>query len=219
MAACDSYYKFTYVDIGQEGSNHDGNVFQNSRFGRALLNGTLNVPLPKSLPGAGTPFPYFFVADEAFPLHTNIMRPYPGKYLGEKKSIFNFRLSRARRTIENTFGILVQRWRRLRSPIIANGELCNKIIMACIVLHNYIQKGEENIPLKDRKYCPTGFVDSLGELENLESVGRLGANNSTNATKELRDYLAEYFVSQQGALPYQWNLIHQGGHPENFGHH
>lgn len=216
MAACDAYYKFTYVDIGKEGSNHDGAVFQNSTFGKAVLNGTLNIPIPKVLPGSNIPFPYFFVADEAFPLQTNIMRPYPGKYLGERKNIFNFRLSRARRTIENTFGILAQRWRRLRTPIIANEELCNKVVMACVVLHNYIQKGEEDIPLKDRKYCPTGFVDSLNNLDNLRSVGRVGANNFSNSTKDLRDSLSEYFVSQQGALEYQWDLVNQGSYPNNF---
>ncbi|KAG5868217.1 hypothetical protein JTB14_031174 [Gonioctena quinquepunctata] len=130
MAVCDAYHKFTYVDVGCEGSNHDSNAFSNCEYGKALLQNRLSIPNPKTLPGTSIMLPHFFVADQAFPLHSNIMWPYPGTYLNEKKNVFNIRLSRARRTIENSFGILAQRWRRLRNPIIANVELCDKIVLA-----------------------------------------------------------------------------------------
>lgn len=87
------------------------------------------------------------------------MRPYPGNNLSDIKNIFNYRLSRARRTIENTFGILVQRWRVLRKPFIADINNCEAIVKATIVLHNFLQKGEEDLPVSSRRYCPTGFTD------------------------------------------------------------
>ena len=97
-------------------------MFSNSEFGQALENQSL--PLPSSCPLPGTtptslPLPFVFVADEAFPLKENLLRPYPGKYLPEDQAIYNYRLSRARRIIENSFGILAARWRVFRRPICA----------------------------------------------------------------------------------------------------
>jgi len=71
-----------------------------------------------------------------FPLHNNIIRPYPGSNLGEKKNIFNYRISRARRTIESAFGILSQRWQVLRKPIYASVKVCERIVLpSCVPEH------------------------------------------------------------------------------------
>lgn len=61
------------------------------------------------LPGSDKKVFYYFVGDEAFQMSTHMMRPYPGRSLNEQKRIFNYRLSRARRIIENTFGIFTAR--------------------------------------------------------------------------------------------------------------
>ena len=55
-------------------------------------------------PGFHHSLAHAFVADEAFPLKTLLMRPYPGRELDDRKRVYNYRLSRARRTIENAFG-------------------------------------------------------------------------------------------------------------------
>ena len=72
----------------------------------------------------------------------------------EENAIFNYRLSRARRVIENAFGIMASRWRIFRSPILAKVETVEKIIKAAVCLHNYLRQTEGVL------YCPTGFVDS-----------------------------------------------------------
>ena len=110
LAVCDAHYRFLLVDIGDKGRHSDGGVLANSEFGKALLDRTLPFPTNRALPGTVHPqLPFTIVADEAFPLKPNLMRPYPGRNLPEEQSVFNYRLSRARRTIENAFGILAAR--------------------------------------------------------------------------------------------------------------
>ena len=109
MAVADADYGFTYVDVGAYGRENDANIFANSTFGQRLQHGTLQ--LPSADPGD---LEYVFIGDEAFQLQQRIMRPYPGARLGgigegdyHQRLIYNYRLSRARRVVENAFGILV----------------------------------------------------------------------------------------------------------------
>ena len=79
----------------------------------------MNTPPPRHPKGCSfDPLPYYIVRDELFPLKTWLIRPYPGQ-LSEEERILHYRLSRAKRVIENTFGILAARWRIYHSLIIA----------------------------------------------------------------------------------------------------
>jgi hypothetical protein len=82
-------------------------------IGEKLETGTLNVPPNTPLVENAVPKPYVAVGDEAFPLKTYLLRPYSKHHHGvdESKKIYNYRLSRARRVVENAFGILASRWR------------------------------------------------------------------------------------------------------------
>lgn len=92
----------------------DGGIWAESALGSALEKGSVDLPLPRLLPNSNIMFPHFFVADDAFPLKTYMMRPYSKKNLCERERIFNYRLCRARRVIENSFGVLTTKWRVLR---------------------------------------------------------------------------------------------------------
>ena len=142
------------VDVGDTSRHSDGGVLTNSKLGQALESGTLQIPSGHPLPGTSQPdFPFVIVGDEAFPLKTGMMQPYPGKNLQADRAVFNYRLSRARRVIENSFGILAARWRIFRRPIIADPANVVLYTKAAIALHNYLCTRESQV------YCPPGFVD------------------------------------------------------------
>ncbi|XP_075725952.1 uncharacterized protein LOC142767672 [Rhipicephalus microplus] len=111
--------RFIYVEVQHSGSESDGGIFSRCNLQKNILQGALGLP-PVSTVGNEGPLPYFFLGDEAFPLKEYVMRPYARRTLHEdddksyERRVFNYRMSRARRTIENTFGNLARRWRVLR---------------------------------------------------------------------------------------------------------
>ncbi|XP_050312544.1 uncharacterized protein LOC126747785 [Anthonomus grandis grandis] len=111
-------YKFITIDVGSMGRFSDGNIFGSSVLAKKLKNNTLNIPPASLIPIIDDPMPYVFVGDEAFPLCENLMRPYPKRSVMDnyENKVLNYRLSRARQTVECSFGILASRFRVFRSP-------------------------------------------------------------------------------------------------------
>ncbi|XP_018312913.1 uncharacterized protein [Mycetomoellerius zeteki] len=153
----------------------------------------LHIPPPTRLNNMDFEFPYVLLGDEAFPLSTHMMRPYPrSRRLNISRKIFNYRLSRARRTVECVFGILVARWRIYRQPILACTSTAVKAVQATVILHNFIINQELDLPLAERQYC------NLQEEErNLSATNELTdiRNSSSRKSKALkiRDNFAHYF--------------------------
>ena len=133
LAVVDDQYNFVMVDVGAQGKHSDGSVFVKLKFGTRLKGGNLDLPAPAPLPGTNQAVSYAFVADEAFPLHKNIMRPFSGAGgpLSQPQSIFNYTLSRARRIVENAFGIVASRFRVFRRPLLVQPETADVIVLAC----------------------------------------------------------------------------------------
>lgn len=94
----DHDYCFRYVNVGCNGKQSDGGVFQQSSLFEALENNLL-------------PSGRLLVGDDAFPLKRNLIKPYSKFKLSKEHKLFNYRLSRARRIVENPFGILASRFR------------------------------------------------------------------------------------------------------------
>ncbi|XP_026819265.1 putative nuclease HARBI1 [Rhopalosiphum maidis] len=119
QAVVDANAKFIAIDIGDYGRNSDSGIFKKSNFEKLLKNNKLNIPQSKKIdPQINDEFPFVFVVDEAYPLQTNLMRPFPRRNLTNEKRIFNYRLSRARRIVECVFGILVKRFNVLENKML-----------------------------------------------------------------------------------------------------
>ncbi|XP_034097002.1 protein ANTAGONIST OF LIKE HETEROCHROMATIN PROTEIN 1-like [Gymnodraco acuticeps] len=101
LAVVDAEYLFRVVDVGGFGRSSDGGSLRNSAFGESLRDGSLQLPPDTVIPGAERLglLPHVFVGDEAFPLLDNLLRPFPGRQLTRERRLFNYRLSRARKTI------------------------------------------------------------------------------------------------------------------------
>lgn len=135
----DANYKFTLTDVGAYGKNSDSDVFSRCSFGKRFFKQDLDFPPDKPLPGTVSPMPHVIVGEEAFPLHRNLMRPYPGGQLSshEDKIVYNYRLSRARNVSDNSFGILTKKFRIYQRRLEMTPEH-HIIVLATCCLHNFL---------------------------------------------------------------------------------
>ncbi|XP_051165273.1 uncharacterized protein LOC127284034 [Leptopilina boulardi] len=162
LAMTDANYNFTMVDVGGKGRQSDGGILKNCQFFHALEEDTLNLPAPMSLYPEGPKMPMVFIGDAAFENSRHCLTPFKGANSGnlsKDKNIYNYRLSRARRTIENAFGILVAMWRIFRTPIMANLAVVKLIVLATVCLHNFILKEEKKLPRDLKNYCSANAAD------------------------------------------------------------
>jgi hypothetical protein len=141
LALVDANYKFTIIDVGGYGKSSDGGLFARSTLGKSLEASTLNISNSKPPLKSEEPLPFVIVGDEAFPLKKYLLRPYPGVSArnDENKQIYNHRLPRARRVVENAFGILTQKFRLFYGRIQLSPENADKVFLAACVLHNYLR--------------------------------------------------------------------------------
>ncbi|CAN7938463.1 unnamed protein product [Ixodes hexagonus] len=219
LAVSDANYRFLYVEVGHNGSEADGGVFRRSDLQRKIEENLQGIPPDAALGSVGS-MPFFFVGDEAFPLRTYLMRPYPRKSQFEQthqRRIFNYRLSRARRVVENTFGIMAQRWRILRRPFKATNENVTRIVSACVALHNFLL---QESAVSRAAYCPPGtadYEDWHGQLTEGSWRAEENGNSALSALPgrgfrsaslayTVRDKLCKYFITD-GKVPWQESMV------------
>ena len=198
--------------MGAAGSQSNGGIFKHGSLG-AICKSEYFPPPEKVGQSRVSDIPYFILGDEAFALDENLMKPYPNRTAMGDEKVFNYRLSRARRIVENAFGILCARFRVLLHTMELNITNAMQVVRACLVLHNFLMTKQGRI------YCPPGFLDSENEVGTVTPGGwrdlidnttavtdsrpAPGGRPSSQQAREVRELLKEYFFSE-GAVDFQW---------------
>lgn len=205
MAVADANYCFSYIDVGTNGRVNDARAFSKCSLYDALEAKVLNVPRDG-----------VFVADDAFPLRMDILKPYTrAGMLTESQKIFNYRLSRARRIIENAFGILTSRFRIFEKPIPLAIQTVPKVVKATCAIHNWLQKTTHH-------YIQPGSIDIENTLHGgiregswrdsqcggVANLVNYASNNYKVSAGVQRNSYAEKFMTTE-AVPWQWNMINE----------
>ncbi len=132
------------------------------------------------------------------------MKPYSHRNLEVEAHIFNYRLSRARRVVENAFGILSNRWRCLLNTLQVRPQTAQHIVHACVCLHNlmracYPAQRNALLDMEDQNHnlVPGAWRDD----ELMASIRVQGGNFQMHAGKLQREYLKHYYNSWVARVP------------------
>ncbi|XP_062972102.1 uncharacterized protein LOC134392052 [Elgaria multicarinata webbii] len=175
--------RFTHIDVGWSGRDHDAHVFRNSSVFEAMDAGVF-CPSNEVWRIGDVEVPPFIVADGAYPLQKWLMKPYGGN-VEPPQAHFNYCLSRARNVVERAFGRLKSRWRCLSGRLEVAEENVPSVITACIILHNICEA---------RGYA---IINRDGPLNRvtLATLGQAYVNNENERLAEgteVRDAICTY---------------------------
>lgn len=123
QGVCDAKKRFLDVCVGSPSRIHDSRVFSLS-------------PLSDELPGI-CQGKFHLLGDAAYPLREYLLTPFKDYgNLSYKDRNYNRKHSQTRVKIENSFGLLKQRFRQLTRLDFFHVERMCKFVIACCTLHN-----------------------------------------------------------------------------------
>lgn len=203
----DAQYNINFVDVGCQGRISDGGVFKNSKLYSMIENRELNLPISNPLPSRNKSMPYIILGDSAFALTENVMKPFPGQThaRGSLERVFNYRLSRARRVVENVFGIMAQVFLVFKRPLLLEPKKAAVIVLTAAHLHNYLRSESDNYwpsfntQEDDEESLRNNIMREYESLHSLTSTPR----RATEAAKVIRKEFADYFL-KEGAVSFQY---------------
>ena len=213
---CDANYKAIWAHVGSPGSESDCGIYNDSPMFQGIQDETIKLPPPEPLPNDTEDTPYFFIGHDAFPLCQHMLNSFSTRYMDNDQLVFNYRLSRARRVVENLFGIMASRFRCLLRTLEVTPEKAVSITKACLTVHNLFRErygmnnigadeedeNNEVIPGQWRTDAVTHEVDA-----------QLHAPRANAAGQALCTTFQHYFNSDAGSVP--WPLHVLGLEPRN----
>ena len=215
LALVDADYKFIWADIGGRGSASDAQLWNMSELKESLEDdaiNVLNIPPPAPLPHDTETVPYFILADDAFALTPSLMKPYSHRNLAPEERIFNYRLSRGRRVVENAFGILSNRFRVMLTTMAHRPGTIRLIVSTCVILHNLmriryptVQNNVLDVELQNGDFIAGEWREGR---QMADCHGGTGGNRDLRAGKDQRRLLTHWLNSKVGSIPWQRKRAH-----------
>ncbi|XP_071834895.1 uncharacterized protein [Apostichopus japonicus] len=210
LALVDADYKFLWVNVGAEGSASDAQIFNHSQLRDLIEGDDLGFPRPCPLPGGDVDVPYFIIGDDAFPLRPWMMKPFSRRQMAPDQQIFNYRLSRARRVVENAFGIMAMKFQIILGFLNTTPDRAEQITLACVTLHNILRTRNRDgqMNLIDQENEDSSFTPGEWRFctQLLDGDHRGARNVTTLDGANQRNYLKDYFIGP-GAVPWQEKMI------------
>ena len=194
LALVDGDSKFLWVDIVEAGSTSDDLIFKHTNLRHKIEDGSIGFPDSESLGIGGPNVNVFILRDDAFPLKLWLMSPYSSRSMDLKEMVFNCRINRGRTVVENTFEMMMSRFRIFQRPLQQELLVVNRVVMDCIILHNLL-----------RIRYPTAQQEDFGG-EDQPTIVLEGNDipyescNAIGAAKRQRNILRDYFMNE-GQLP------------------
>uniref|UniRef100_A0A1B0D945 Uncharacterized protein n=1 Tax=Phlebotomus papatasi TaxID=29031 RepID=A0A1B0D945_PHLPP len=179
LAAVDHRYRFTYLNIGSPGRNNDSYIFERSALKDQHMHNQLFFEYSRNIENFNTPV--LLLGDSAFRLSHFLMKPYPQTDLQPKERHFNYMLSRSRRVVENAFGQLKNRFRRIGKGLDVHIDNAPVFVRAVCILHNVLNEMND------------GFGDVAEEPSHQEQPTFMtNVGNDNLEANHMRDCIAEY---------------------------
>ena len=147
QAVCREDRRFTDIYCGWPGKVHDARVFRNSPLSERL----------QVLCGCN-----HLLGDGAYPLSGNLLTPYRDNgHLNRAQKNYNTCLSSTRVLIENAFGTIKNRFRRLKCIELKDITYIVKTIVSACIIHNLCILNQDEMPDEedDQENCDDGNVN------------------------------------------------------------
>ena len=147
------------------------------------------------------------------------MKPFLYRNQTDEQRVFSYRLSRARRIVENAFGIMSSRFRVLKTTIGLSPDNTEKVALSCCVLHNLFRQDSNNeyniAGSTDREIEEMGTVNP-GSWRNETPLIPLLPSRSRNPSTESRQVREQFcaYFNNEGSVPWQRRMIGLEDQPE-----
>ena len=196
QAVVDSRKVFLDLFLGMPGSTNDSRMLRRSSLYQLAMRGEL---FPPSLGREG--FPPYLLGDSGYPNLPWLVTPHRGNNLTMLEALYNMKLRRGRRVVENAFGILKMTWRELLGKSELNVVYMPDVITACAILHNILRKqANEDLEalgaMVNNGGVEEGDDDANSDTEFYNVCDDEGPQSRvTNDGEDLRHRLASYLGS------------------------